>query len=114
MKRTFYALREHERLGYHLRIDTRRKLALHHFKEFFAENSPDEWGAEHACMCEFFQLLFQFENTLEAGTLAGEWDESKQCWFLPEDIGLELILYTKALAMCSNDLLGYNLSFSLH
>jgi hypothetical protein len=114
MKRTVYALLEHERLGYHLSIDTRRRAALNYFEEFFADHDPEDWLAQHACLCEFFQLLFQFENALEAGTLAGLWDDAKRCWFLPEDIGLEVILYTKALALCSDDLLGHNISFSLH
>lgn len=114
MKRKVYALRESERVGYIHSIDRRRRLAQDYFKEFFAEHEPDDWLAKHACLCEFFQLLFQFENTLEAATLAGVWDDANQYWLVTEDLGLELALYTQALAMCSDDLLAYNISFSLH
>jgi hypothetical protein len=114
MKGTAYALLESERVGFNNSILQRRRIALHCFEEFFKEHSPEEWLATHACFCEFFQLLFLFENMLESATLAGVWDAGRDAWLVPEEIGLELALYTQALAMCSDDLLGHNLSFSLH
>jgi hypothetical protein len=114
MKHTVYALLESEHLRYNNSIATRRSLAFNYLKEFLNENDPENFPAQFACLSEFFHLLFQFENILEVVTLAGVWDAKKKYWLLSEELAMEFILYAEGLVFCTDELLGYNISFSLH
>ena len=78
------------------------------------EKDPEEWPSHLGYLSEFFSLLFQFEEILEDIPLATVWDKEKEYWLLDEDMASRMMLYTTALARCTDELLYHNISFSLH
>ena len=113
-KRKAYALYEKERAKYHDGVIRRRGHALTYLRDFLATEDPDEWPSKMAYLSEFFSLLFQFEEVLEDIPLAALWDKEKNYWLMEEELGARFVLYTTALAQCTDELLYHNISFSLH
>jgi hypothetical protein len=114
MKTILYVLTEAERTDFTSKILTHRRVALEHLKEFLKEKDPEEWPDAFSYISEFFSVAYQFELLLEDVALKGEWDKNNQRWVLDEETGLQFVLYTTAIAFCSDELLTHNISLSLH
>ena len=113
-KRKAYALYEKERAKYHDGVIRRRRHALVYLKEYLSQVEQKEDLAPLAYLGEFLSLLFHFEEVLEDIPLAALWDKEKNYWLMEEELGARFVLYTTALAQCTDELLGHNISFSLH
>ena len=114
MKTTLIAVTDEDVTKYTAGILRRRRHALHHLEDLLLDHDPTEWSEKFACVAEFFNLLFRFENALEAVELAGKWIPEKRYWLVEEDLGTELLLYTQALVFCTDELLCHGISLSLH
>tara|TARA_R110000824_G_scaffold11622_14_gene51003 strand:+ start:20770 stop:21117 length:348 start_codon:yes stop_codon:yes gene_type:complete len=113
-KRKAYALYEKERSGYHDGVIRRRRHALVYLKEYLPQSEQEEDLALLACLGEFLNLLFRFEEVLTDIPVAALWDKEKNYWLMEEELGARLVLYATALTQCTDELLYHNISFSLH
>jgi hypothetical protein len=114
VKTTLIAVTKEDITKYTSGIIRRRAHALHHLEDLLLDQDPTEWPEKLACLGEFFNLLFRFENALESAELAGKWVPEKNYWLVEEALGAELLLYTQALAFSTDELLVHGISLSLH
>jgi|TARA_R110000824_G_C15051228_1_gene661460 hypothetical protein len=114
VKTTLIAVTKEDIAKFTSGIIRRRRHALHHLEDILLDHDAEEWPEKFACLNEFFNLLFRFESTLESVELGGEWYSENNYWLVEEDLGTELLLYTQALALSTDELLCHGISLSLH
>ena len=113
-EKVIYALKREEYDDYINQIFQNRSCALEYFYTFLKEKDPEVHLSPFSYLCEYFSILYQFENLLEDVTLASAWDASHERWIVDEAMALSVVVHVHALHTCTNELLNHNISFSLH
>jgi len=114
MSNTLYAIRKFEHQEYLKKIHSKRTVATDYLKNFLVEKEPSENQSEFAYVSEYISLLFHMENVLENVSLYAEYDLEREQWYMDELTAAKFMTYSTAMVACTDDLLAYNVSFSLH
>jgi len=92
----------------------RRRLANETLNHSLVIKPFDEWEAFYASLCEYIAILYRFEQVLEKVTLAGDWDEKSQRWFVDKLTAGTVAIFATSEISCRQELLIHNISFLLH
>jgi len=113
-EKVIYALKREEYEGYITQIFQNRSCALDYLYTFLKDKDPEVYLTTFSYLCEYFSILYQFENLLEDVTVASTWDASHERWIVEEAMALSMVVHVHALHTCTKELLNHNISFSLH
>ena len=113
-KQTLYALSKKEYNDYINNIFCRRRSAYELLNDSLKDKDPDNWVSFYAVLCEYISVLYRFEEALERAALIGDWNEEKQYWLLDQETAGFIAIFATSKLSCQYDLLGYNVSLSLH
>lgn len=113
-QKVIYALHQEEYDNYLNEIFDNRSHAFEFLFDFLKDKDPEHHISTFSYLCEYFSILYQFENLLEDIALGATWDETNVRWMVEEHVALTVIVHVHALHTCKQELLNHNISFSIH